>query len=140
MKKTELSYKHKKIIFTASNRKLIDYLQEKRTIAQIQYFLGEVTNRQARRKLEELRKYYPLISYSSDSGYRIATSYEDLGDVNHTINEFRSRQDEMNMNLKPLIALKKVIEKEQTVQPDYINTDEPKTSPTVHFNGQVVNL
>jgi hypothetical protein len=141
MKKTELSYKHRKIIFEANNRKLIEFLKEKRSIAQIQYFLGEVTNRQARRKLEELRKFYALISYSSDSGYRIASCYEDLGDVNHTINEFKSRQDEMNMNLNPLIALKKAVEKQQTITPDYVNEPtEPNTSPSVHFDGQVVNL
>jgi queuine/archaeosine tRNA-ribosyltransferase len=128
MKKPELSYKKKKEIFTARNRKLIEFLREKRSIAEIQYFLGEITNRRARHKLEELRKYYALISYSSDSGYRIA-SLDDLDEINHTINEFKSRKDEYDLNMKPLIALKKVIEKNQTVTPDYIQkVDEPNTS------------
>ena len=67
-----------------------------------------------------MANYVPVLSLSKDKGYRVLsfdenTTTEELmamyEDVQHQINEFRSRVDNLKARMKPLVALQKVIEK-----------------------------
>jgi len=78
------------------------------------------TDRSIRRKVAEMANYIPVLSLSQDKGYKVLsfdenTTNEELmamyEDVQHQINEFRSRVDNLKARMKPLVALQKVIEK-----------------------------
>ena len=80
----------------------------------------DMSDRQIREKVAELANYLPVLSLSKDKGYRVlsfdenATNEELLKlqeDVQHQINEFKSRVDNLKARMKPLVALQKVIEK-----------------------------
>lgn len=105
------------------DRGLIDLLlaEEPRTKEELANIM-HCTPRQARRLIQQLRMFFPVISYSSQRGYSLPPKLESINDmdaamkvgerVHHTINEIKSRVDVLNKELKPLIAyleeLKKV--------------------------------
>lgn len=79
-----------------------------------------VSDRQIRRNMAEVANYLPIASSSSSKGYRLLefdenTSIDDLSqmleDAQHQINENQSRIDNLKARMKPLIALKKEIQK-----------------------------
>lgn len=77
------------------------------------------SNRAIRNDVAELANYVPVISLSNKKGYRVLsfdanTPKEKLAamleDVDHQINEHKSRVDNLKARMKPLVAFKKVIE------------------------------
>ena len=109
-----------------------DFL-EKSQIAQ--YMMGDPTriflreqlalvfnlcDRVVREKVAEIANYLPVLSLSKEKGYRVLSFDENttveelvkmLEDLQHQINEFRSRIDNLKARMKPLVALQKVIQK-----------------------------
>ena len=80
----------------------------------------ELDDRNIRRKVAELANYVPVLSLSDQKGYRVLsfdenTPIEELvkmhDEMQHQINEFKSRIDNLKARMKPLVALQKVIEK-----------------------------
>lgn len=80
----------------------------------------ETSDRQVRLKVAELANYVPVISLSKDKGYRVLSFNDDTPteilvkmheELQHQINENRSRIDNLKARMKPLVALQKVIEK-----------------------------
>jgi len=78
------------------------------------------SDRQIRMDVAELANYVPVISLSKKKGYRVLSFDENtpveklnemLEDIDHQINEFKARCDNLKARMKPLVALKKVIEK-----------------------------
>ncbi len=79
------------------------------------------TDSQARQEVSEISLFYPLISSSSKSGYRLAKNINDMSNedlkneidlVTMTLNEHLSRVKVLKKKCKPLIAwLKKANEK-----------------------------
>ena len=64
--------------------------------------LGE---RQIRMLVTEVSHRFPVISTSgTNAGYRLATSIDDLEEVEHTWAELSSRMEELEKRIKPLIA------------------------------------
>lgn len=79
----------------------------------------ETCDRVIREKVAEMANYLPVLSLSKDKGYRVLsfdenTPIEDLikmnEEVQHQINEFKSRVDNLKARMKPLVALQKVIQ------------------------------
>lgn len=81
--------------------------------------LGQ-TEREVRRSLAELANYQAVVGLSSKKGYRLLTisdetdtkkfvEYMDL--IDHQLAEHRSRVTNIKARMKPLIALRSVIEK-----------------------------
>lgn len=80
----------------------------------------ETSDRRIRLKVAELANYVPVISLSKDKGYRVLSFNENtpdevlmqmLEELQHQINENKSRIDNLKARMKPLVALQKVIEK-----------------------------
>lgn len=61
-----------------------------------------VHERVARDMISEIAKRAPIISTSDNKGYRIATAYQDLGDVRHAHNENSKRAGEILKRNIPL--------------------------------------
>lgn len=83
-------------------------------------FVFETSDRNIRLKVAELANYVPVISLSKDKGYRVLSFNDDTptevlikmhDELQHQINENRSRIDNLKARMKPLVALQKVIEK-----------------------------
>lgn len=81
--------------------------------------LFETSDRQIREKVAEMANYLPVLSLSNGKGYRVLsfddnTPVEDLvkmlDEIQHQINEFKARCDNLKARMKPLVALQKVIE------------------------------
>ena len=78
-----------------------------------------------RREISLISMFYPIISFSSKQGYEMVDiqklikngNIEEidnaLDDIDHTINEHMSRILTLKKKIKPLIANKKVLEKEK---------------------------
>ena len=77
-------------------------------------------DREIRRDIAELANYVAVVSLSNSKGYRVLQckdddspellmEYRDL--IDHQINDFKSRIDNIRARMKPLVALKCVIEK-----------------------------
>lgn len=80
----------------------------------------DLDDRTIRNKVAELANYVPVLSLSDKKGYRVLsfdenTPIEELmkmhEEMQHQINEFKSRIDNLKARMKPLVALQKVIEK-----------------------------
>ncbi len=67
--------------------------------------------RQVRMMITHISHKLPVISVSSDSGYKIATTKEDFDEVNHTWAELSSRMEELEKRIFPLIKFLKKNEK-----------------------------
>lgn len=84
------------------------------------------SDRVARRQVEKLANYYPVISVSTQQGYKFAifdekTNLDDLkkleDETEHAINELESRVKSLQARMKPLIAFKsKVRERIEEVE------------------------
>lgn len=76
------------------------------TKQQMLKFLGwsESKDRQLRELISYIAKKVPVISLSSDRGYKIAKSREDLDAVKHCWAELDSREREIEERKKPLIG------------------------------------
>lgn len=79
-----------------------------------------ICDRAIRREVAEMANYLPILSLSKEKGYRVLcfneeTTIEDLErmheELQHQINENKSRIDNLKARMKPLVALQKVIEK-----------------------------
>lgn len=79
-----------------------------------------ISEREVRRKIEEVANYYPVIATSNQKGYRVAIWSKDMSskelkdtleDIMHEVREINSRIRRLKARLKPLIANKVVLEK-----------------------------
>ena len=84
------------------------------------------TDRGVRKEISNISKFHPVISYSSKKGYRIAQDFSKLSteeaasewlEVEHSLNELKSRNRDINKRMKPLIAYQKKMEK---VRPEIV--------------------
>ena len=83
------------------------------------------SDRVARKEVEKLANYYPIISVSSKQGYRLGSfddkdSYEDLkslkDETRYALSELQSRIESLQARMKPLIALDVKISEEIEVK------------------------
>ena len=84
------------------------------------------TDRGVRKEISNISKFHPVISYSSKKGYRIAQDFSKLSteeaasewlEVEHSLNELKARNRDINKRMKPLIAYQKKMEK---VRPEIV--------------------
>jgi len=99
---------------------IIIFLKQKRTVDEIADYML-VSNRKARDEVNGIGKHYPVIRGSFQKGYRLARPIKQMDQkeketelelIDRSINEFWARIQDMKKTLKPLIAYKKVLEKE----------------------------
>lgn len=92
------------------------------TKAELQEVLSIKSDRAMREKLSELANYVPVVATSNRKGYQLLEINDDydakqLADIDdlatHEINELQCRIDNIKARMKPLVAIKKVIEKKQ---------------------------
>ena len=78
------------------------------------------TERSVRNEISSISKFHPVIAYSSKKGYLWAQDFSKLNveeaanewlEVEHTLNELKARNKEINKRMKPLIAYQKKMEK-----------------------------
>ena len=90
------------------------------------------TDRGVRKEISNISKFHPVISYSSKKGYRLAQDFSKLStekaatewlEVEHSLNELKSRNRDINKRMKPLIAYQKKMEK---VRPEVLFEIEKK--------------
>ena len=90
------------------------------------------TDRGVRQEISNISKFHPVISYSSKKGYRIAQDFSKLSteeaatewlEVEHSLNELKARNRDINKRMKPLIAYQKKMEK---VRPEVLCEIEKK--------------
>ena len=90
------------------------------------------TERSVRNEISSISKFHPVIAYSSRKGYRLAQDFSKLNveeaanewmEVEHTLNELKARNKEINKRMKPLIAYQKKMEK---VRPEVLFEIEKK--------------
>ena len=67
---------------------------------------SRLKDRQLRDLLSLIGQKVPLISVSSDEGYKIAKDENDLREVEHTWAELSSRVEVLNKRIAPLIAFR----------------------------------
>lgn len=79
-----------------------------------------MSDRSIRENVAKMANYVPVLSLSQEKGYRVLsfdenTPVEELikmhDQMQHQINEFKSRIDNLKARMKPIVALQKVIEK-----------------------------
>lgn len=79
-----------------------------------------ISERIARYEISKISMYYPVVSISSKKGYRLAKpidrleSFElekEVEEVNHVLNELKSRITQLKAKMKPLIVWKSIAEK-----------------------------
>jgi predicted transcriptional regulator len=84
------------------------------------------SDRAVRNEVSNISKFHPVISYSSRKGYRIAKDFSKLNveeaaaewlEVEHSLNELKARNRDINKRMKPLIAYQKKMEK---VRPEIV--------------------
>ncbi|MBQ9716059.1 MAG: hypothetical protein IJV77_06600 [Clostridia bacterium] len=98
IKKPELSEEQK-----AKINELYQLLKQRvwtKTELQIHFGMSE---RNVRRLISELAKKKPIISVSTEKGYKVATGKADLPSVEHCWRELDSRIEELEARKKPLI-------------------------------------
>lgn len=95
---------------------LLDYMLEDKFKVYDKWELAakyDVTEREIRRRLEEIANYYPVIATSDKKGYAIAVWDENMDnesliavheEIMHQIAEINSRIKNLKARLKPLIA------------------------------------
>ena len=90
------------------------------------------TERGIRGEISNISKFHPVISYSSKKGYRLAKDFSKLNveeaaaewlEVEHSLNELKARNRDINKRMKPLIAYQKKMEK---VRPEVLFEIEKK--------------
>ncbi len=78
------------------------------------------SDRAVRKEISNISKFHPVISYSSKKGYRLAKDFSKLNveeaaaewlEVEHSLNELKARNRDINKRMKPLIAYQKKMEK-----------------------------
>lgn len=65
-----------------------------------------ICERTVRDCISKIRYKYPVISYSTQKGYKLALTSDDLADVEHTLAEMESRRQEIALSERPLIIFK----------------------------------
>lgn len=90
------------------------------------------TERSVRNEISSISKFHPVIAYSSRKGYRLAQDFSKLNveeaanewlEVEHSLNELKARNRDINKRMKPLIAYQKKMEK---VRPEVLFEIEKK--------------
>ena len=75
---------------------------------------------QFRNEVSNISKFHPVISYSSKKGYTSSKDFSKLNveeaaaewlEVEHSLNELKARNRDINKRMKPLIAYQKKMEK-----------------------------
>ena len=91
------------------------------------------SDRAVRNEVSNISKFHPVISYSSKKGYRLAQDFSKLNveeaaaewlEVEHSLNELKARNRDINKRMKPLIAYQKKMEK---VRPEVLFEIEKKS-------------
>lgn len=89
------------------------------TRSELQDAIG-FSDRAVRNEVSSISKFHPVIAYSSRKGYRIAKDFSKLNveeaaaewlEVEHSLNELKARNRDINKRMKPLIAYQKKMEK-----------------------------
>lgn len=76
-------------------------LKDRQPKATISAFLG-IGEREARKLIQDLSKKIPVISVSTNKGYKIACKRSDYEEAKHTYFELYSRIRELSLRAKPL--------------------------------------
>ena len=78
------------------------------------------SDRAVRKEISNISKFHPVISYSSKKGDRLAKDFSKITveeaaaewlEVEHSLNELKARNRDINKRMKPLIAYQKKMEK-----------------------------
>lgn len=101
------------------NKCLLDAMKERRISRGEASAITGLGDSNTRYEIRLISLFYPVLTDSSGKGYQIVNTSEVteeeadyvLEQLDHTINEFKSRIAIMKKRLKPLIASKKVLEK-----------------------------
>lgn len=99
-------------------RAVVDYLKANERFVEkeeLQAVIGCSNERTVRDVIAYVAMYYPIISNSKQSGYKLARRMSDLEDVRQTWAEQSSRQIELERRMQPLIRFCEKAQKKREV-------------------------
>ena len=99
-------------------RAVVDYLKANERFVEkeeLQAVIGCSNERTVRDVIAYVAMYYPIISNSKQSGYKLARRMSDLEDVKQTWAEQSSRQIELERRMQPLIRFCEKAQKKREV-------------------------
>ena len=113
----KLSFKERKEQFTNTVFEILK-TNEIYTKQQLVELTG-LSDRGIRKQIQDISKYYGVISFSAQKGYRLANPNltdeelirKELNDIQHAINEDKKRADEILARVWRKVAVAKVLEK-----------------------------
>ena len=113
----KLSFKERKEQFTNTVFEILktNEIYTKQQLVELTGF----DERSVRKQIQEISKYYGVISFSAQKGYRLANPNltdeelirKELNDIQHAINEDKKRADEILARVWRKVAVAKVLEK-----------------------------
>ena len=113
----KLSFKERKEQFTNTVFEILK-TNEIYTKQQLVELIG-FDERSVRKQIQDISKYYGVITFSAQKGYRLANPNltdeelirKELNDIQHAINEDKKRADEILARVWRKVAVAKVLEK-----------------------------
>lgn len=113
----KLSFKERKEQFTNTVFEILktNEIYTKQQLVELTGF----DERSVRKQIQDISKYYGVISFSAQKGYRLANPNltdeelirKELNDIQHAINEDKKRADELLARVWRKVAVAKVLEK-----------------------------
>lgn len=113
----KLSFKERKEQFTNTVFEILktNEIYTKQQLVELTGF----DERSVRKQIQDISKYYGVISFSAQKGYRLANPNltdeelirKELNDIQHAINEDKKRADEILARVWRKVAVAKVLEK-----------------------------
>ena len=113
----KLSFKERKEQFTNTVFEILktNEIYTKQQLVELTGF----DERSVRKQIQEISKYYGVITFSAQKGYRLANPNltdeelirKELNDIQHAINEDKKRADEILARVWRKVAVAKVLEK-----------------------------